>query len=201
MDAQDRQRRPRADPGSGAKPEHDADCDHRRLDEHRDRQAESGDGFHAAEVEGQGRHGAGDEAAGVVAVVTDSRWVGRSYETAPFEVTEQSIRDYMAAVGDLREDGDLVAPPTYAMVYGFDAYWQLWTDQEVALDVAHLVHGEQRFSFQRPVRAGDRIRTTGRLTAINTRGDMELVSFELKAIDERDQPVSDGTALFIIRKP
>jgi MaoC dehydratase-like protein len=133
--------------------------------------------------------------------VTDARWVGRSYETAPFEVTEQSIRDYMAAVGDVQEDGALVAPPTYAMVYGFDAYWQLWTDQEVALDVAHLVHGEQRFTFQRPVRAGDRIRTTGRLTAINTLGDMDLVTFELKATDEQDRPVSDGTALFIIRKP
>ncbi|HXM53088.1 MAG TPA: MaoC family dehydratase N-terminal domain-containing protein [Candidatus Binatus sp.] len=133
--------------------------------------------------------------------MTDARWVGRSYQTAPFEVTEQSIRDYMAAVGDVQEDGALVAPPTYAMVYGFDAYWQLWTDQEVALDVAHLVHGEQRFTFQRPVRAGDRIRTTGRLTAITTRGDMDLVTFELKATDEQDRPVSDGTALFIIRKP
>ena len=133
--------------------------------------------------------------------MTDSRWVGRSYETAPFLVTEQSIRDYEAAVGDLQGDGELIAPPTYAMVYGFDAYWQLWTDQEVALDVAHLVHGEQRFSFDRPVHPGDRIRTTGRLTAINTRGDMELVTFELKAIDDQDRPVSDATALFIIRKP
>ena len=132
--------------------------------------------------------------------MTDSRWVGRSYETAPFEVTEQSIRAYMAAVGDVAEDDELMAPPTYAMVYGFDAYWQLWTDQEVALDVAHLVHGEQRFRFQRPVRPGDRIRTTGRLTAISARNDMELVTFELKARDAEDQPVSDGTALFIIRK-
>jgi 3-hydroxymyristoyl/3-hydroxydecanoyl-(acyl carrier protein) dehydratase len=133
--------------------------------------------------------------------VTDARWVGRSYETAPYQVTEQSIRDYMSAVGDVREDGELIAPPTYAMVYGFDAYWQLWTDQEVALDVAHLVHGEQRFRFQRPVRPGDRIRTTGRLTAINTRGNMDLVTFELTAIDEQGQAVSDGTALFIIRTP
>jgi N-terminal half of MaoC dehydratase len=133
--------------------------------------------------------------------VTDPRWVGRSYETPPFQVTEQSIRDYMAAVGDLRDDGELVAPPTYAMVYGFDAYWQLWTDQEVALDVAHLVHGEQRFSFARPVRPGDRLTTTGRLTAINSRGDMDLVTFELAARDEKNEPVSQGSALFIIRKP
>lgn len=133
--------------------------------------------------------------------MTDPRWVGRSYETAPFEVTEKSIRDYMAAVGDQREDGALVAPPTYAMVYGFDAYWQLWTDQEVALDTAHLVHGEQRFTFHRPVKPGDRLTTTGRITAINQRGDMELVTFELMARDQGEQPVSDATALFIIRKP
>jgi hypothetical protein len=133
--------------------------------------------------------------------MTDPRWVGRSYETAPFEVTEQSIRSYIAAVGDSSEDGDLVAPPTYAMVYGFDAYWQLWTDQEVALDTAHLVHGEQRFNFVRPVRPGDRIRTTGRLTEITQRGDLELVTFELTAKDDGDQPVSDATALFIIRQP
>jgi acyl dehydratase len=133
--------------------------------------------------------------------VTDTRWVGRSYETAPYAVTEASIRDYMAAVGDERAGQSLIAPPTYAMVYGFDAFWQLWTDQEVALDVAHLVHGEQRFNFHRGVKVGDRITTTGRITAINPRGDMELVTFELQSKDERDEPVSDATALFIIRKP
>ena len=133
--------------------------------------------------------------------MTDPRWVGRSYETAPFQVTEQSIRDYMEAVGDVRQEGELIAPPTYAMVYGFDAFWQLWTDQEVALDTAHLLHAEQRFAFHRPVRPGDRLTTTGRITGINPRGDMEFVTFEVAARDDKDQPVSDGTALFIIRNP
>ena len=133
--------------------------------------------------------------------MADPRWVGRSYETVAFQVTEQSIRDYMEAVGDVREEGELIAPPTYAMVYGFDAFWQLWTDQEVALDTAHLLHAEQSFSFHRPVRAGDRLITTGRITAINPRGDMEFVTFEVAARDDSDQPVSEGTALFIIRKP
>ena len=132
--------------------------------------------------------------------MTDSRFVGRTYETAPFMVTAESIRAYMRAVGDTREETDLVAPPTYAMVYGFDAYWQLWSDQEVALDTAHLVHGEQSFTYQRPVRPGDRLKTTGRIAAITGRGDMEFVSFELSATDAREQPVSQATALFIIRK-
>jgi len=131
--------------------------------------------------------------------VTDQRFVGRTYETAPFEVTEASVRAYMAAVGDLADAAQLVAPPTYAMVYGFDAYWQLFTDQELGLDVGHLVHGEQRFAFHRPVRPGDRIRTVGRLSNVTHRGDLELVTFEASARDEQDRPVSDATALFIIR--
>ncbi len=131
--------------------------------------------------------------------MTDTRFVGRAYETAPFPVTAESIRAYMRAVGDTREEADLVAPPTYAMVYGFDAYWQLWSDQEVALDTAHLVHGEQSFTYHRPVRPGDRLKTIGRIASITARGDMEFVTFELSARDAREQPVSQAIALFIIR--
>ena len=131
--------------------------------------------------------------------MTDSRFVGRTYETAAFMVTAESIRAYMRAVGDTREETELVAPPTYAMVYGFDAYWQLWSDQEVALDTAHLVHGEQSFTCHRPVRPGDRLKTVGRIAGITGRGDMEFVTFELSAADAREQPVSQATAMFIIR--
>jgi hypothetical protein len=130
--------------------------------------------------------------------MTDQRLVGRRYETEPFEVTEASIRAYMDAVGDtLPSEGALTAPPTYAMVYGYDAYWQLWRDQEVAMDVAHLVHGDQRFTFHRPVRPGDRIRTTGRLASVTTRGEMELVTFELASMDADERPVSEATAPLI----
>ena len=133
--------------------------------------------------------------------MTVKRLVGRRYQTEPFEVTEASIRAYMDAVGETRSATELTAPPTYAMVYSYDAYWQLWRDQEVAMDVAHLVHGDQRFTFHRPVRPGDRITTTGRLSNVTLRGEMELVTFELASRDSQDRPVSEGTALFIIRKP
>ncbi len=133
--------------------------------------------------------------------MTDPRFVGRRYESAPFEVTEASIREFMQAIGDLAQDGELVAPPTYAMVYGSGPIWQLWSDQEVALDVAHLVHAEQSFRFHRPVQPGDRITAEGRITAINERAAMEFVTFELAASDPAGRPVSGATALFIIRKP
>ena len=134
--------------------------------------------------------------------MTDRRFVSRTYEARPFEVTEESIRAYMRATGDEREEEpDLVAPPTYAMVYGFDAYQQLWTDPEVALDTAHLVHAEQRFTFHRPVKPGDRLRTIGRIADITARGSMEFVDFQLSATDAQGRPVSDATALLVIRSP
>ncbi|HYM49694.1 MAG TPA: MaoC family dehydratase N-terminal domain-containing protein [Candidatus Limnocylindrales bacterium] len=133
--------------------------------------------------------------------MTDPRFRGRTYTTPVVEVTEESIRAYMRAVGDEREEGDLVAPPTYAMVFGFDAYRQLWTDPEVALDVAHLVHGEQRFQFHRPVRPGDRLTTIGRIEDIHARGAMEFVDFHLSASDAAGRPVCEASALFVIRSP
>jgi hypothetical protein len=132
-------------------------------------------------------------------VVTDPRFIGRSYESAPFEVSAESIRAYMRATGDDREEADLVAPPTYAMVYGFDVYMQLWKDQEVALNVARLVHSDQSFTFHRPVRPGDRIRSTGRITGISARGGMEMITFDCTATAVDGQPVSDASARFIIR--
>ena len=132
--------------------------------------------------------------------MTDERLVGRRYEAKPFEVTEASIRAYREAVGDVVHD-TVEAPPTYAMVYDYDAYWQLWQDHEVGMDVAHLVHGEQRFVFHRSVRPGDRIKASGRLSNVTRRGQMELVSYEVISRDDEDKPVSEATALFIIRKP
>jgi acyl dehydratase len=106
----------------------------------------------------------------------------------------------MKAVGDDQGEGaPLVAPPTYGMVYGYDAYRQLWQDPVVSLDVGHLVHGEQSFSLQRPVRVGDRITTTGKITGISSRGPVELVTFECQSTDQEEQPVAEATALFIIR--
>ncbi len=131
--------------------------------------------------------------------MADPRFVGRTYEGAPFNVTEGSIRSFMRATGDLRPDAELIAPPTYGMVYGFDAYRQLFEDREVGLDMGRLVHGEQSFTLHRPVRPGDRIRTTGRITELVTRGPLELVTFALAARDADGRAVSDAAARFVIR--
>jgi hypothetical protein len=89
---------------------------------------------------------------------------GRSYpQTPPYLVGREKVREFARAVlaTDLasldveaaRAAGfaDLVAPPTFAVVVQEHSLTQLLTDPEAGIDFTRVVHGDQRFSFTRPV--------------------------------------------------
>jgi len=128
--------------------------------------------------------------------MADPRFVGRSYEAPVFEVSADSIREFRRATGNQDEP---LAPPTYAMVYDHGVYEQVMRDEEIGINVARLVHGEQGFTYHRPVRPGDRITSTGRISEITTRGPLELITVEVTARDAQGRPVSEATARFVIR--
>lgn len=98
----------------------------------------------------------------------DQSFVGRVYPpTEPYEVGREKIREFADAIGDenaayrdpaaARALGypDVIAPPTFPIVITMRAGAQIVTDPELGLDYSKVVHGEQRFAYQRPVRAGD----------------------------------------------
>src|ERR1700761_7098421 len=98
----------------------------------------------------------------------DQSFVGRVYPpTAPYEVGREKIREFAEAINDpnpiyrdqaaARAAGhpDVVAPPTFPIVVTMDAGGQVAHDPELGLDYSRVVHGEQRFVYERPVRAGD----------------------------------------------
>ncbi len=98
----------------------------------------------------------------------DQSFVGRVYPpTEPYEVGREKIREFADAIGDenaayrdpaaARALGypDVIAPPTFPIVITMRAGAQIVTDPELGLDYSKVVHGEQRFAYQRPVWAGD----------------------------------------------
>ncbi|MDT0260130.1 MaoC family dehydratase N-terminal domain-containing protein [Jatrophihabitans lederbergiae] len=98
----------------------------------------------------------------------DQSFVGRVYPpTEPYEVGREKIREFADAIGDenaayrdpaaARALGypDVIAPLTFPIVITMRAGAQIVTDPELGLDYSKVVHGEQRFAYQRPVRAGD----------------------------------------------
>ena len=105
--------------------------------------------------------------------------VGRSYPpTAPYLVGREKVREFATAVGDTNPAcfdvaaaqalgyADIVAPPTFAFVVAYAGSSKAALDPELGLDYTRVVHGEQRFVFERPIVAGDALVATARIEAI-----------------------------------
>src|SRR3954463_6733300 len=105
----------------------------------------------------------------------DRELEGRSYPpSAVYEVGRAKIAEFAAAIGAhdpvhvdagaARAAGhpDVIAPPTFAIAVTLGAAMVVLDDPDVAIDYSRVVHGEQRFTHHRPIRAGDRLRAPPR---------------------------------------
>lgn len=130
----------------------------------------------------------------------DPSFIGRTYPPSePYEVGREKIREFADAIGDnnpahrdaeaARALGhpDVIAPPTFPIVLSARASRQVVGDPALGLDYSRVVHGEQRFVYTRPVRAGDRlqvvvtvenIRSAAGNDILTTRGEVSTVDGE-----------------------
>lgn len=145
----------------------------------------------------------------------DQSFVGRKYPpTPPYEVGREKIREFADAIGDQNPAyrdpqaaralgySDVIAPPTFPIVLSMRAGAQVAFDPDLGLDYSRVVHGEQRFVYVRPVRAGDRLTVTVEVESIRsaagndlltTRGDVSTVDGEL-VLTAYSTLVARGTA-------
>ncbi len=91
-------------------------------------------------------------------MAVDDSLVGREFPpTDPFLVTAERLREFAAATGGAWEEGR-PAPPTFPIVLAFDAMQHFMEQVDVSLH--RIVHGEQRFTHERPVVPGDELTAT-----------------------------------------
>jgi acyl dehydratase len=128
-------------------------------------------------------------------------YVGRVFPaSAPYEVSRVKIAEFADAIGDAnpvyrdsaaaRAAGhrDVIAPPTFAIVISMAASGTAMADPDLGLNYAMVVHGEQRFTYLRPLTAGDvvtaqptitEIRDAGRNVMLTTSTEIRTVTGEL----------------------
>src|SRR5215211_1609480 len=145
----------------------------------------------------------------------DPSFIGRTYPpTEPYEVGREKIREFADAIGDpnpiYRDRAaaeklghpDVIAPPTFPVVLSMRAGAQVIADPALGLDYSRVVHGEQRFVYTRPVRAGDRltvlvsvedIRSAAGNDLITTKGEVSTVDGE-HVVTTYSTLVARGTA-------
>ncbi|HUY25504.1 MAG TPA: MaoC family dehydratase N-terminal domain-containing protein, partial [Candidatus Saccharimonadales bacterium] len=112
---------------------------------------------------------------------------GRSYQAAPEVLDRRRHARYALAVGAAKGLGDHFVRPLacFAAVY---LLWpvvpQLFSDPEVGLDVEHLLHGEQEFSFERPLGFEETITSEGVISRAERRRGMIFLEFQCSGRDD-----------------
>jgi hypothetical protein len=102
----------------------------------------------------------------------DQSLVGRSFPPTPaFAVTEEGVREFVAATGGEYAGGP--APATYPIVMAFDAMNAFLEAEQVEL--RRIVHGEQRFAYERPVAPGDVLSATLTVSSLRRIGGADII--------------------------
>lgn len=137
---------------------------------------------------------------------------GRVYPaTAPYQVGREKVREFARAVlatSPLHLDpeaaraagySDVVAPPTFATVIQDATLQQLLADEDAGVDFSRVVHGDQRFSFARPIVAGDELTATMTVTSVKTLGGHAMVTAESSIADATGAHVVTATSTLVVR--
>lgn len=125
--------------------------------------------------------------------MADRSLIGRETPPGEAQAAPDEIIGFCEAVGDARSEyvdaraaeggpfGAPIAPPTFPMRFLFDA---LDPDLffELGLNLAGIVHAEQEFVYERPVRAGEKYTIVGKVHDIwekqGRSGTLDFVTFE-----------------------
>jgi acyl dehydratase len=136
--------------------------------------------------------------------VPDQSHVGRRYSAPGQRIAPEAARAVAHAIagGDPVREAEAV-PPTFAAVYCLGpALAQLFSDQEVGIDLAGLIHGEQSFEWPAQVQPGDVVDATAEITGIDTKRGMTFVRLAMEATRPADDTVvCRATSLMIVRAP
>jgi acyl dehydratase len=128
----------------------------------------------------------------------DQSYIGRQFPpSAPYEVGREKIREFADAIGDdnpVYRDlaaalalgyPDVIAPPTFVIVVSMRSSAQVVRDPGLGLDYSKVVHGEQKFSYRRPIHAGDVLQVVSSVESIRAiaGNDMLTIKGEVSTVD------------------
>jgi len=131
--------------------------------------------------------------------------------TELYRVGREKVREFASAVGATapihhdvyaaKEAGyqDVVAPPTFPIVIQEKTLQQLLAHPGAGIDFSRVVHGDQRFQYERPLVAGDDVVATLRVTKIQSLGGHTMVTSQSSIAATSGEPVVVATSTLVIR--
>ena len=131
--------------------------------------------------------------------------------TAPYLVGREKIREFSRAVfstSPVNSDvdaakaagyADLVAPPTFPVVIQESTLAQLLAEPDAGIDFTRVVHGDQRFTYSRPIVAGDELTATLAVANIKSLGGHSMITAESTIVDATGAHVVTAISTLVVR--
>jgi acyl dehydratase len=145
-------------------------------------------------------------------MAVNPEYAGRAFPpTDPYEVSRVKIAEFADAIGDpspvYRDPAaaqaaghpDVIAPPTFAIVISMAASQGAIADPGLGLDYARVVHGDQRFEYTRPIRAGDTVTAQTTISGIRSAGGLTMVSTRTEIITTGGEHLCTALAMLAER--
>jgi acyl dehydratase len=131
-------------------------------------------------------------------MAVDASLAGRTFPpTQPYEVSREKILEFAHATGSTYDGG--AAPATFPIVVAFGAMTALMEDPSVGISLHRVVHGDQRFSYTRPVTAGDRLTATLTVDSLRQIGGADIIGTRSEIADADGLPVCTAYATLVHR--
>ena len=128
----------------------------------------------------------------------DSSLAGRTFPpTPPYTVSREKVLEFAAATGSTYDGG--AAPATFPIVVAFAAMTGLMEDPSVGISLHRVVHGEQRFTYTRPVVAGDELTATLTVDSLRQIGGADIIGTRSEIVDADGRPVCTAFATLVHR--
>lgn len=159
-----------------------------------------------------------------MSVAIDRKHLGRRYGPFRFTVGHEHVRAFVAATGggvpgnvyatpperahpwtwddaaaEASPYGGLVAPPSFAAAFAIAPFARACSDPELGVNVLRLVHSEQDFEFLQVVRPGDVLDTSGEITGLRDRANLDFLEVTTTTTNTRGELVVRGVWTAIIR--
>ena len=139
--------------------------------------------------------------------MVDASAIGHRFAPVTARAEPGRLRFFLDTLGEtnpLCRGPGAALPPTYLFCLEMlDAADPLGWVAELGIDLAHLLHGEQGFTYHAPVCEGDVLTFQSRLTDVATKkgGAMTVVAIETAVTRGDGTHVADLSRTLIVRNP
>jgi hypothetical protein len=130
---------------------------------------------------------------------------GKRYPRTPaYEVGREKVREFSRAVffpieSEEQFNSELVVPPTFPVVIQEQSLKLVLADPEAKLDFSRVVHGDQRFVFERPIVTGDELTSELYVASVKTLAGNHLVTFNTEIFDAGNKLVCTAISTLVVR--